>query len=135
MHSKPRFFIALVSTITVFNLAWLVACSGQGSNSPAKAAQAYLSALVEKNANTLSNLSCADWEPQAILEMDSLAAVKVSLKGVNCQENKAEGGFTLVSCTGAIIADYNGEILEIQLSERIFKMANEKGEWRMCGYK
>ena len=47
---------------------------------------------------------------------------------------QAAGEFTLVGCTGTIVANYGNEVLEINLADQTYKAAFEGGEWRMCGY-
>jgi outer membrane murein-binding lipoprotein Lpp len=114
----------------------LAACSGSAkANNAAAAVQAYEQALVSKDADMLSNLSCAAWEADAKTELDSFAAVSVKLVEPNCQESGTDGDYTLVSCSGKIVANYNGENLEINLGDRIYKAIQEDGEWRMCGYR
>jgi len=103
-------------------------------NNPASAIEAYIQALVAKDANKLTSLSCANWEGQAQVELDSFASVGTTLNGLKCQEKSQDGSYTLVTCEGKIIADYNGEKQEINLADRIYKAIQEGGEWRMCGY-
>ena len=88
-----------------------------------------------KDANRLANLSCAAWEAEAKNELDSFGAVSARLEEPSCQISGEDGEYTLVSCTGKIIADYNGENLEINLGDRTYKAINEGGDWRMCGYR
>ena len=115
----------------------LVACGAQagGSSSPAvQAVQTYLQALVAKDAARLANQSCKAWESDATLEMDSFQAVTATLEGVACQETGKEGSATLVNCKGSIVATYNNEKQNLDLSPRNYKVVQEGGEWRVCGY-
>jgi hypothetical protein len=115
----------------------LAACGAQagGSNSPAvQAVQTYLQALVAKDATKLANQSCKTWESEATLEMDSFQAVTATLEGVSCQETGKDGSATLVNCKGNIVATYNGEKQNLDLSPRTYKVVQEGGEWRVCGY-
>ncbi len=122
--------------LALAGLLFLTACSGSiKADNPAAAVEAYDQALVSKDANKLSSLSCAAWEADAKTELDSFAAVSANLVDPNCQESGQDGDYTLVSCTGKIIANYNGEDLEINLGDRIYKAIQEGGEWRMCGYR
>lgn len=113
----------------------LTACSAKSAGSPAGAIEAYNQALAAKNADQLSTLSCKAWEADAKTELESFSAVNVTLKDQKCQESGKDGNTTLVSCTGKISADYNGEIMEINLADRTYKAVQEGGEWRMCGYR
>ena len=100
----------------------------------AASVETYLEALIAKDVNTMINQSCGSWEEDARLEYQSFAAVEVSLEDLDCQTGRQQAGFTLVSCTGRIVANYGAEDLIIELSERQYKVAEEGGEWRVCGY-
>jgi outer membrane murein-binding lipoprotein Lpp len=114
----------------------LAGCSSaEESSGAARAVQEYNQALVEKDANRLSSLSCADWEAEAQNELASFGAVTTALNELTCTESGTDGEITLVSCTGTITANYGNEVLEIDLSERTYQVVFEAGEWRMCGYR
>jgi hypothetical protein len=114
----------------------ITACGGgsQGLKSPEKKVELYLNALVDKDSNTLSTLSCAEWESSALMEYDSLQAVTVRLDGLACTNTGVEGDYSLVNCTGKIVATYNGEDQNIELSPRIYKVVRQNGEYLVCGY-
>jgi hypothetical protein len=133
MKHKNRsiFLVFFITALAVF----LTGCSQESTSDAASAIKAYIEALVSQDEALLVNASCADWEDDAILELDSLSAVSVSLENLNCTEAAQEGETTLVACTGNLIADYNGEEQEIDLSERAYAAIQEGGEWRMCGYR
>jgi hypothetical protein len=114
-------------------LALLSACTTAESEA-VQAVNTYLEALAAKDADRLVSASCADWESSARLEMDSFAAVTPELVEVLCQESEMDGEATLVACTGQIKLDYNGEIMDLELSGQLFRTVQEGGEWRMCGY-
>ncbi len=125
-----------VKQIVVFFVLFtllLVAC-GSGKDGASQAIEAYLRALGSQDAAQLSNLSCADWEAQARLEMDSLTGVGSKVEELACQTADQDGSDTLVTCTGRLALDYNGEAQQIDLSERTYIARQEGGEWRMCGY-
>jgi hypothetical protein len=112
------------------------ACSGGGQKSPAaKAVEDYWQAMVAQNAEALSQLSCPDWEPQAIMELDSFQAVEARVEGMTCAESGKEGQDVLVSCQGKIIATYNGEDQELALDARAVLVRQDGGEWLVCGYR
>jgi hypothetical protein len=130
MNRIPHVILSFALCLAVFLLA---SC---GTNSTAHSSiKAYLEALAAKNSDQLSNLSCADWESQAKTELESFGAVSVTLDNPSCQDTGTDGDYTLVTCTGKIIANYGNEVLEIDLSERTYLAINEGGEWRMCGYR
>lgn len=120
------FLIILLSSM-------LAGCTAE--NGPADTVLSYYQALAAKDADRLSLLSCADWEAQAQVDLQSFGAVTVSLEEPACEQAGEDGGYTLISCTGKILADYGNEVLEIDLSDRTYLTANEGGEWRMCGYR
>jgi hypothetical protein len=110
-------------------------CSSESANNAPGAVEAYLGALVTKDENQMINQSCADWESQAKLELNSFAAVEASLENLNCEISGQAGDYILVDCRGIIIANYGAEVLEIDLQERTFQVLQEGDEWRMCGYR
>ncbi len=117
----------------LFCTSLLVACSS-GKDAASQAIEAYIRALGNQDATQLSNLSCASWEAQAKLEMDSLAGVGSKVEDLACQQAGQDGNDTLVSCTGKLALDYNGEAQQIDLASRTYIARQEGGEWRMCGY-
>src|SRR5512139_1448122 len=106
----------------------LAACGAQGT--PEKAVESYLQTLVEKDADRLVTLSCAEWETQATMEVDSFEAVSAELIDASCQTTGEEGDARLVSCTGIILATYNDEQQELDLSRQVYRVVSEGGEWR-----
>jgi hypothetical protein len=94
----------------------------------------YHQALVEKDQDRLINLSCADWENQALLELDSFVSVETELVDVSCETVSQEEEIAYVTCSGAISATYQGEAREFPLTGRTFLVVEEGGEWRLCGY-
>lgn len=115
---------------------WLMlsACAGQPAGGAAQAVEAYVQAVVAKNTEQAINASCADWETQAQLQIDSFEAAATSLEGLACETAGAEGGYTLVRCAGKIVASYNNENQEFSLEGRTYRVVEEGGQWRMCGY-
>ncbi len=114
----------------------LAACNSAGSGSnPTAAVETYVGALVARDANALINAACASWEANAKQELDSFAAVTVTLQDMQCQESGKGGNMVLVGCKGKIIANYGAEILEINLADRKYEVIFEGGEWRICGYR
>lgn len=114
----------------------LIGCStGETSATAAGGIQAYYEALIAKDAVQLINSSCADWEAQARLELESFGAVKAELKDLECVEAGQDGDATVVACSGIIKAAYGNEILEIDLADRQYLAIYEGNEWRMCGYR
>jgi hypothetical protein len=127
-------FVVISASLAMLLMATLSSCGGD-SDGAARAVEAYLQALVNKDPERIATLACADWEADARTELESFTAVTVTLQDAACQETGADGDITLVSCTGKITANYGNEVLEINLADRTFQAAYEGGEWRMCGYR
>jgi len=90
--------------------AVLLAACGSGSI-PVKAVEKYLQAIVGKDSTQLSTITCKDWESDALMMLDAFQAVSTELKGLNCQKTgTTPDGQVVVSCTGKILASYEGEI-------------------------
>jgi len=104
------------------------------SQAAASAVEQYFNKLVEKDENGMINSSCAAWEENARLEYNSFAAVGLNMEGLNCQDTGEASDYVIVSCEGIIIANYGAEDLEIDIAERNYRVVQEGGEWRMCGY-
>ena len=126
-------FLAIFAGLVAVLLTACSTGSAQGNGAP-RAVEAYLNALVANDANKALNLTCAAYEADAKMEIASFGAVKAHLQDTSCKQSGTDGQYTLVSCSGAIVANYNGEDQEIKLAERTFQAVQEGGEWRMCGY-
>jgi hypothetical protein len=127
-------FISMLVYLGIF-AALLSACGPATSSDPAaRAVEGYLTALVDKDSNHLAALSCATWETNALMELDSFQAVQTRLDGLVCQTNGTDTGTTLVTCQGKIIATYNNEDQELNLSVRTYHVVQEGGEYLVCGY-
>jgi outer membrane lipoprotein-sorting protein len=118
--------------IVFFTLA-VSACASNNNNAPVRAVEDYLNALVEKDANRLTTLSCGDWEDDALLELDSFQAVTARLEGLACEQTGTDGDTALVLCNGNIVATYNDEDQQLDLSVRTYQVVQEGGEWLVCG--
>jgi hypothetical protein len=122
----------IFSCIIVFVLL-VTACKNSQSGAT-QAIEAYIQALSDRDTIRINNLSCLDWEPSALLEIDSLTTVDSKVENLACQVTGQDGNDTYVSCSGVLALDYNGEAQKIDLSTRTYIARQEDGEWRMCGY-
>jgi hypothetical protein len=111
----------------------LVSCKNE-KNGATHAIEAYIQALSNRDSIQISNLSCSNWEQNALLEVDSLTAVGSKVVDLACKQTGQDSNDTYVSCTGMLSLDYNGEAQQIDLSTRTYIAHQEDGEWRMCGY-
>jgi len=118
---------------TILFSVLLAACGTSSAAGPEKAVEAYLTAMNAKDATRLSTLSCADWEPTALMELDSFQAVSTTLEELTCAQTGTDGANALVNCQGKIVASYNGELQEFNLSARTYVVENSTGEWLVCG--
>lgn len=123
--ARRRLWMVLVVALTA---------SCTDGNTPHGAVESYLEALVASDTVRAINVSCAAWEEQARTEAASFESVQVSLEGMACAEAGTSGEYTLVTCTGKILAVYNGEQQELSLEGRTYRTLQEAGDWKMCGY-
>jgi hypothetical protein len=129
-ESVRKVFLIL---IVVMIATLLSACSSKNNDAPTKAVEDYLNALVAKDSDRLTTLSCGDWEDDALLELDSFQAVDTKLDGMACTQTGTDGDTALVLCKGKIIATYNNEDQELDLSTRTYQVVQEGGDWLVCG--
>ena len=118
--------------MVIFANLFLTACASN-TNAPVSTVENYLNALVEKDANRIPTLVCGAWEDDALIELDSFQAVTARLEGLACEQTGTDGDIALVHCTGSIIASYGTEDQEIDLSVRTYEVAQEGGDWLVCG--
>jgi ribosomal protein S27E len=105
----------------------LVAC-GNASHPSAEVVIKYLQAKVDSDVETIKTTLCSAKESEAPKEAASFASVEAKLDNVQCTFDEAT---STVSCTGNIVATYNGESRNLSLPK--FSMVQEDGEWRVCG--
>jgi hypothetical protein len=118
-----------ILAIILFSLA---GCSS--SEGASAAIENYLKALEAKDDVAAVNASCLAWEQGAFAEASSFEAVEVTLEGLACRDAGSLDGSTLVRCEGTFVANYGGEIQNIDVSLRNFRAVDEDGVWKMCGY-
>lgn len=122
-------FLAFSLVLTAVLLA---ACSAN-SDAPVKAVENYLNALVNKEADKLPTLVCGEWEEDALIELDSFQAVTARLENVSCSQTGTDGDTALILCTGNIVATYNNEDQQLDLSTRTYQVVQQSGDWLVCG--
>jgi hypothetical protein len=119
--------------LTMFTILMVSACASSNENAPVQAVEDYLNALINKDADRLATLSCGEWEDDALLELDSFQAVTTRLEGLACEQTGTDGNTALVLCNGNIVATYNEEDQQLDLSVRTYQVIQEGGEWLVCG--
>lgn len=127
--------MVLLGLLILLLSALLAACgSGGGSDAAAQVVEDYYRALAEGNVDQMISLSCADWEQNARLEFDAFAGVQTELGDLQCTSSGKDGDVTLVTCTGEILATYGNEQQNFPLGGIDYRVVQEAGEWRMCGF-
>jgi hypothetical protein len=124
-----------LSILPMLVLSMLLSACGSSANSTGAkdAVEGYVNALASNDEARLAALSCADWESNALTELDSLQAVTATLEGFSCQQSGKDGETVLVNCTGKMILSYNGEDQELDLSTRTYQVVAQDGNWLVCG--
>ncbi len=124
-----RFWIVLVLGIGMLLAGCGAGSSASGSNNDAgKVVEQYLQAKIESKRDTLRDLLCAGQEANLDREAQSFSGVKAHLENVTCQKD-ANGN--TVTCSGAIVAEYNGENTNFPLTK--YNVVQEDGQWKWCG--
>ena len=102
-----KFFLILI--LVIVSTLFLSACASKSSNGPTKAVEDYLNALVAKNSDRLTTISCKDWENEALLELDSFQAVTTKLDGMSCTQTGTDGELILrrTDKSGCVFLDGN----------------------------
>jgi hypothetical protein len=129
MKSLPSLAIIVILLMGII----LSACASPST--PSGAVEAYYQGLVEKDRQKLVASSCSDWEASAQFELVAFEAVDIELKEIQCQPTGEDGKYTLVSCTGELIANYEDQAQTLDLNQFTYQVIEEGGEWRMCGYR
>ena len=122
-----RFNLPAIALVLV-----LTACAPKGDRA-AGVVESYLNALVAKNSDQLSAVSCAEWESSALTELDSFQAVETKLDGLSCAKTGTDGDAMLVTCQGKLTATYGSEDQELDLSTRTYRVVEQGGDWLVCG--
>lgn len=109
----------------------LAGCAKEGSAT--SVIQDYLKAKVASDADKLAELSCNAWEAGAQKDATSFESVKAEIHDLSCKENGQDGDYTLVTCTGEIEVEYDGETRRLDVSGTTYQAIQEDDEWKMCG--
>ena len=118
----------------MLGVLFLAACANEQDAPPGDAVIAYLNALLSGDEAALVNGVCADWEADALRDLDAFTGVTGELADAACTTAGTEGQFTLITCTGEMVLDYRGEVRTRSLEGQTYRVSQENGEWKMCGY-
>ncbi|RPH75436.1 hypothetical protein EHM76_01665 [bacterium] len=132
-NQAARKFLAGILLLAGLTILFVSGCAA--ADSASQAVEGYLQALVENDGDRMVNLSCADWEDDARLDLDAFMGVTAHLENVACQAGETSSDTAAITCTGQIVASYNGEAQSFDISGRTFQVVQEAGAWRMCGYR
>lgn len=125
----------IILTSIFLSIILLSACSQKtDSSEAAKPVEAFYNAIVSQNRDRVSSITCADWEKDALREVDAFMGVKSELKDFSCSVISEEKDVAVVTCKGSIAASYGTEVTNFPLENRSHKVIKEQGEWHICGY-
>jgi hypothetical protein len=111
----------------------LSACNSGAVDTKAKVVESYIKAVITQDSDQVSNLSCKSWEESAIMELDTFQTVKAVTEDLSCKSTGKSGETDEVKCNGKIVATYNEEKTEFDLTRRTYTVTQEGGDWRVCG--
>jgi hypothetical protein len=110
-------------------VATLAACQTQPPADPARSVETYLRAKVDRDADAVRRLLCADLEAEFETEITTFEGVtNARIEAMSCAR---AGASDVVRCTGTIIADYGAENNEFPLTA--YRVKLEDGQWKWCG--
>jgi len=128
MRKGPR----VAAGVLFLLLLDLAGCSQPG---PDAAVESFLKALLAGDENKVHQAVCPEWEAQAAVELDAFSGVTGKLDGASCTKAGTDGGYTLITCSGKMVLNYQGEQRERSLEGRTYLAKRVNGEWKMCGYR
>ena len=116
-----QLFLLIILTVI------MTACVSSGEQAgPADTVLQYMQAKIDGNTELLASLLCAELESTLNREAQSFATVDAMLEDAACTSDG-----DIVTCTGAIVADYGGEDTEFPLTS--YRVVQEDGTWKWCG--
>jgi hypothetical protein len=95
----------------------------------------YLAARARVDTAAVEGLACAAWKPQARTEAASFRSMNAELVNVACAVTGTDGDAALVQCQGKIVTHYSGQTRDWPQDRFTYRVVNESGAWKMCGYK
>ncbi len=122
------------SLIKLIIMVILLASCGKNGNSTSnnsdagKMVEQYLQAKIDSKRDTLRDLLCSAQEANLDREAQSFSGVKARLENATCQK---DANTNTVTCSGAIVAEYNGENTNFPLTK--YNVVQEDGQWKWCG--
>jgi hypothetical protein len=123
----------LIIMTAIIGMLTITACSMK--DQAGKTVELYLTALVNKDVEQMISLSCSEWEEGAIQQVDSFQAVKIRLEDLSCKETGTDGDYSLVTCSGSLVATYDAEEQIFPLDRQAYQVKPSDGDWLVCGIK
>jgi hypothetical protein len=125
-----------ITVIAILGLILTACGGGGGGNTPininedaaSNVVLQYLQAKIDGKTDTLRSLLCAGQEANLDREAASFSGIKAHLDNAVC---KKDANDNTVTCSGAIIAEYNGENTNFPLTK--YNVVQEDGQWKWCG--
>lgn len=124
----------LYTTFFILLCIFILSACEIGKNPAAGVVENYITALVNKDVNRMSVLSCSTWEQDAHMEFDLFQAIKTRLDGLSCTVTSTDKDKSSVTCKGKIIATYDNEDQDFDLSRLPYQVVNQGGEFLVCGH-
>lgn len=124
--------IMLFAVLLFAGLLFLSACANEDSASDA--IERYIKARIAGDEEKLVQNSCPAWESDAKAAAASFQSVDAKVEGLSCKEVGSEGDYSLVTCEGTIVIQYQGEDPRNQdVPNLTYRAIKQDGEWKMCG--
>ncbi len=111
----------------------LGACAS-AKGKPEDAVPPYLEALLQNDEDAVLRAVCPQWEEQAARDLAAFSGVTGELQDVRCQVAGTDEDYTLITCSGTMQINYNGELRDRSLEGQTYRVKEVDGDWKMCGY-
>lgn len=110
----------------------LAACAD--SAKPEDAVLPYLEALLNSDEDQFFERVCPEWETDAKRDFDAFTGVSGELQNATCAQSGTDDTYVLVTCSGTMELNYNGELRSRSLADQTYRVKKSGGEWKVCGY-
>jgi hypothetical protein len=110
----------------------LAACAD--SAKPEGVVLPYLEALLSSDEDRFFQMVCPEWEADAKRDFDAFTGVSGELQDATCTQAGMDGDYTLVTCAGLMVLNYNGELRSRSLADQTYRVKKSGGDWKVCGY-
>ncbi|MEA4906659.1 MAG: hypothetical protein VB089_03500 [Anaerolineaceae bacterium] len=122
--------IVWLSILAVF----IIGACAPAVDEATRSVELYLQALAQKDEDSLLAQICPEYESDALLEFDALQGVQTKLSELSCARVGGQDATAQVNCQGKLLASYQNEVQEFDLSGRTYQVERRDGDWLVCGY-